>query len=263
MKLNAEAWPELIFNFGPYAILVLFILWVVPRATKRTSELSKAAPKLVRYSALTTLVVSWAVVLVMVGYVLFQWSPVRVYEGALGVLWQSEKIYPLNDNVYVKVGGANVPNRESWKFVLVDRERSLDEKAMLGFTYYWGEQEREYTDYLIPVGLIIDNGINDFNFTRKEPETVFTWTDGQWALARYSEPVNRLAFDWGWQAHAADEEQLKSIAEQLSSPNRVNKAEGRMDMRKLSEEDLKSLKRLSTDESAQHQIELELERRER
>jgi len=35
MDINLEVWPELIFKFGPYAILALFVLWGAPRASKR------------------------------------------------------------------------------------------------------------------------------------------------------------------------------------------------------------------------------------
>jgi len=53
----------------------------------------------------------------MVGFILFKWSPVQVYDGELGVFKRSAKFYALDDNLYVKVEGTEAPNREKWYFL--------------------------------------------------------------------------------------------------------------------------------------------------
>lgn len=261
MDLNIEAWPELIFKFGPYAILILFVLWVVPRTSKNMKDISKTAPKAVRVSASITLFASWAVVLVMVGYVMFQWSPVRVYDGSLGILKQSERIYPLDNNLYVKVEGTEAPGREKWRFVLVDRERDLKKDDTADFTYYWGRADNEYTDYSIPIGVILTGNINDYRLTKKDPEAAYSWSGGGWKLASNVDEPEPLAFNWAWNAYADDK--LQKIAEQLASPNRVVRASARNDMRKLNAQELQQLRDMSNDPNAVHQIELEQQRRER
>lgn len=261
MEIDIASWPELIFRFGPYAILALFVLWVAPRASKRMSDLTKTAPKAVRVSATVTLVASWSVVLIMVAYVLFKWSPVRVYDGSLGVLKQSEQIYPLDENVYVKMEGTQAPGRERWHFVLVDNERNLKKEGKIHFTYYWGRGENEYTDYAIPVAEILDGRNTDFHMTRKTPEAEYTWQEGSWKQASYDVEDRTLAFDWGWNAYADDK--LQKIAEQLASPNRLNRASARQKMRELSTQELEQLKNMSSDPTALHQIELEQQRRNR
>jgi hypothetical protein len=261
MDLNIEAWPEIIFKFGPYAILALFVLWVTPRASKRMQDITKTAPKAVRVSASITLFASWGVVLVMVGYVLFQWSPIRVYDGDLGILKQSERIYPLDSNLYVKVEGTQAPGRERWRFVLVDNERALRDEDMADFTYYWGNGENEYTDYSIPIGEILSGKINDYRFNKKDAEMAYVWSGGEWKLASNEMTPQAVAFDWGWNAYADDK--LQNISEQLASPNRIERAAARSDMRKLDTQDLQQLKEMSNAPSAVHQIELEQQRRER
>jgi hypothetical protein len=263
MELNPETWPELVFNFGPYAILVLFILWVVPRASKRMQNMTETAPKAVRISATMVLIVSWSVVLIMVGYVLFQWSPVRVYSGGLGVLNQSEKIYPLDDNIYIKVEGTPVPKRERWQFVLVDRERALKKEATADFTYYWGEKDDEYTDYFIPISSIVKDKTTEFKFSRKDPEKAYLWSDGQWQEAsRETARPQRYVVNLGWNVFAQDGVDLQELKEQLASPNRVVLARARNQLRQLSSKELEALKTMTVDEKALHQIQLELERRQ-
>lgn len=261
MDIDITTWPELIFKFGPYAILALFVLWVTPRASKRMQEITKTAPKSVRVSATVTLFASWAVVLVMVAYVLFQWSPVQVYDGSLGVLKQSEEVYPLDDNVYVKMEGTQAPGREKWRFVLVDSERNLNQEDKVHFTYYWGTGDDQYTDYSIPVSVILEGKTTDYRLTQKDPEVEYTWKDGEWKAAVDGGGQRPVAFNWSWNAYADDK--LKKLSEKLASPNRVSRAEARKDMRELNAQELNQLKNMSTNPAAQHQIELEQQRRSR
>jgi len=261
MDIDIAAWPELIFKFGPYAILALFVLWVTPRASKRMQNITKTAPKAVRVSATVTLVASWAVVLVMVGYVLFKWSPVRVYDGSLGVLKQSEEVYPLDENVYVKMEGTQAPGREKWRFVLVDSEAHLKKEDKVHFTYYWGKGDEQYTDYSIPVAVILEGKTTDYRLTEKDPEREYTWKDGVWKLAQSGQERRPVAFNWGWNAYADDK--LNTLAKQLASPNRVLRANARMKMRELDSQELQQLKNMSSDPNALHQIELEDKRRTR
>lgn len=261
MDVNLEVWPELIFKFGPYAILALFVLWVAPRASKRMQALTKTAPKAVRISATLTLFASWAVVLVMVGFVLFKWSPVQVYDGELGVFKQSAKIYALDDNLYVKVEGTEAPNREKWHFVLVDRERALKDSDFADFTYFWGKQDHEYTDYSIPLNVILAGEVKDFRFTRTDAEAAYVWQEGNWKVASVVTEQDRIGFNWHWDAHAAAN--LQELAEQLAAPNRVVRAKARKDLRSLSDQELQQMQQSVRDQNASRQIKQEQERRER
>lgn len=259
--INLEVWPELIFKFGPYAILALFVLWVAPRASKRMQNLTKTAPKAVRVSATVTLFASWGVVLVMVGFVLFKWSPVQVYDGELGVLKHTAKIYPLDDNLYVKVEGTQAPNREKWHFVLVDRERALDENEFADFTYYWGHQEHQYTDYSIPLKFILSGEVKNFRFTRRDAEAAYVWSDGDWKVASAVTVQKPIAFNWHWDAHA--DNGLQVIAVELVAPNRVVRAKARKELRGLSDEELKQLLEMSNDAGVSRQVQSEQARRVR
>lgn len=260
-EINLEVWPELIFKFGPYAILALFVLWVAPRASKRMQNITRTAPKAVRVSATATLIASWAVVLVMVAFVLFKWSPVQVYDGELGVLKHTAKIYPLDDNLYVKVEGTQAPNREKWHFVLVDRESALDEAEYADFTYYWGHKDHEYTDYSIPIKIIVAGKVKNFRFTRRDAEAAYVWSGGDWQVASAATIPQPIAINWHWDVYA--EKGLQELAEELISPNRVVRAKARKELRSLSEQDLKQLEEMSNDPNLMRQINSEKARRER
>ena len=195
----------------------------------------------------------------MVGFVLFKWSPVQVFDGELGVLKHTAKIYPLDDNLYVKVEGTQAPNREKWHFVLVDREHALDEGEYADFTYYWGSEEHQYTDYSIPLKTILSGEVKNFRFTRRDAEAAYIWSDGDWKVATAVTEQNSIAFNWRWSAHAA--KGVQEIADELISPNRVVRAKARKEMRGLSEKELNDLREMNNSPALKRQVEAEKARR--
>lgn len=263
MDLNPQAWPELLLEFGPYAILALFILLVIPRSSKRLQQLTNAAPKAVRVTATVTVGISWGVVLMMVAYVLLKWSPVRVYEGQLGILNQSEQVYPLDNNIYVKANGTEAPGRERWQFVLVDKESNIKKEGEASFTYCWDSGANDCTDYIIPVRDIIKNQSSMFKFTKKEPEKAYKWADGHWVVALGSiDSHKRHTLNWGWNAYADDiNAKMERIKKMLASGNRVLRAQGRKELRDLTNEQVQALKNMSSDAEVLRQIQFEQERR--
>lgn len=265
MEFNPQSWPELLLEFGPYAILALFVLWVLPRSSKRMQQMTDSAPRAVQVAATVAVGVSWAVVLLMVAYVLIKWSPLRVYEGQLGVLNQSEQIYPLDDYVYVKAEGVEAPGRQRWQFVLVDTERNIKKDGDANFTYCWGSGERDCTDYIVPVSEIVHDKSPTFRFTKKEPEKAYKWVNGNWQLAwTQPEPRQRNTLHLGWNAYADENPvDLKKLAAKLASANRVRRAQGRKALRGLTDAQLKTLRRITNNAEALRQIEFEQKRRKR
>ena len=140
----------------------------------------------------------------MVGFVLFKWSPIRVYDGDLGVFKQSDKIYALDDNLYIKLEGTELANRFKSHFVLVDRERALKENDLLDFTYQWGTNDEDYTDYSIPLKEILAGKVKDFQFTHSEPGAAYVWSKGNWVAASTIAEQNPVAFNWHWNSYAVD-----------------------------------------------------------
>ncbi|MGD8380257.1 MAG: hypothetical protein PVI37_04700 [Gammaproteobacteria bacterium] len=263
MDVNLQSWPDLLLSYGPYAILALFVLWVVPRSSKRMQAVTENAPPFMQATASAAVVISWVVVLAMVAYVLVKWSPVRVYSGQLGVLKQNEQIYPLDDNIYVKVSGIEIPGRERWQFVLVGKERNINRDGDADFTYYWGDGPNDYTDYIIPIASIVDGAPRKFRFTKKDPEKVYRWENQRWEVA--IGPIHTQSqnlFGPGWTAYAADQPpNLSKIRSELASPNRVLRAEGRKALRSLSDGQLAALKAMADKTVVLHQIRLEERRR--
>jgi hypothetical protein len=264
MEPNLQAWPELLIEYGPYAILALFVLWVIPRSSKKLQTLTTTAPKSVQMAATGAVGVSWVVVLLMVAYVLLKWSPVRVYEGTLGVMDQSEQIYPLDDNIYIKAEGVEAPGRERWQFVLVDEERNIKKDGVATFTYCWDSGSKDCTDYIVPIKDIVDGSISSgLRFTKKDPEKAYKWVDGKWRLALGPLHQHRhYASGLGWNTYAyAGHDDLNKIKKKVASPNRVMRAEGRMELRNLTDQQLVALMHMTKDPEVIRQIRLEQKRR--
>lgn len=266
MDLNLQAWPALLLQFGPYAILALFLLWVIPRSWKRLQELPDTAPSGVRRSAIIAVWASWGVALVMVGYVVFTWSPIRVYQGQLGVQSKGAQIYPVGDNLYVKAQATQAPGRQLWRFALVGHEGNLTKNRDADFFFCWGSGQHDCADYLVPIKSIIGGHVSNFPLSKKDSDGVYRWNKGQWKVAsRVTGGKNRYAFDFGWNAYADTKKAayLKKIGDMLASANRLMRAEGRKKLRALSDGQIKTLKRMTTDPEALRQIELEQKRRKR
>lgn len=264
MELNAEMWPELFLKFGPYAVLALFVLWVIPHTSKRLSGVTNNAPKSVQVCTTIAVGISWAVVLLTVGYIVLKWSPVRVYHGQLGVLNESEKIVPVSDRLYVRARGIMETRQERWEFVLVDREDDVDRAETADFVYFWGEGDDDYNVYSIPVGTIVDRQVKKFSFVPGQPTEFYTWRDDDWQLASSTAAGGQRrehAFDLGWNAHADDADDLERLSQMLDSPNRLVKVEARMELRKLSDEELEMLERTVDDQDSRELIQREQERR--
>ena len=268
MSVNPESWPGLLSDYGPYAILALFVAWVVPSASKRLRQIKQTDPKSVRVAATATLCASWAVVLVMVGYILFTWPPLRVYRGQLGTLKESEQIVPLNHNVYVNidvVSPGDRHQRQVWRFALVDEAQDLRDMQKVTFTYFWGPNGENSADFQIPTTAVLSGQTHDFAITEKEDGAVYTWRDGAWSAASDANPAEPVGFNSSWGSNAyADEisvNDLRQISDRLASPNRLVRAKARADMRTLTTQELGQLRDVTNDQTAIDQIERELQRR--
>lgn len=264
MDINAELWPEMFLKFGPYAVLALFVIWVIPHTSKGLRDLPERAPRSVQVCTSIAVVISWAVVLFMVGYVALKWSPLRVYHGQLGMLHESEKIVPLSDKLYVKAKGLENTNKDRWEFVLVAREGELDNRGTADFVYIWGEKEDDYNVYRIPIVVIVDGQATEFNFVPGEPTEFYKWGDNSWQVV--SSTTTRIqrreyASGLGWNAHAGDTDHIDQLAQKLDSPNRLVKVESRMELRELSDRELEMLDAAVDDEDARELVRRERERR--
>lgn len=264
MAINAEMWPEMLLKFGPYAVLALFVLWVIPHTSKRLRDLPERAPRSVQVCTGIAVVISWTVVLAMVGYIALKWSPVRVYHGQLGMLNEGEKIVPISDKVYVKAKGLEDTSKDRWEFVLVTRDDDLDRKRTADFVYIWGERDDDYNVYRIPIEVIVGGQATEFSFVPGEPTEFYKWGDDNWQVAssaaarvQHREYANGL----GWNVYADDADHLEQLAQELDSPNRLVKIESRMKLRELSDQDLEMLDATIDDQDVRELIRQEWERR--
>lgn len=269
MDMKIEAWPELLMSYGPYAVLILFALVVAPRASARVRDVAANAPKAVRVTTTAVVVGTWSIVLLLVVYILFQWSPVRVYVGNLGVLNSEDKIYPLVDNMYLKVEGTKAPKREKWSFVIVSRQDAFKDGQHIEFSHYWGDSDDDYTDYLLPVSAVQKGSAHDFRLLSSEQRQAgetYTWVENKWSEALLTPvPSTELVINWGWNAYADSpqktRQELQKLVTDLQSVNRVMQANARREVRRLSDEQLQELKEMVEQPKAEQIILKEQERR--
>lgn len=263
---DPQAWVGLLFDFGPYGILALFLLWVLPRATRRMQELTADSPAPTRMASAGTLFASWAVVLTLVGYVVLQWPPERTYTGQLGRLHQSEFVYPISDNVYLRMDEIRGAPRIDWSFALTGNPQEIGAMEAAEFVYRWGDDEDAFMDFAIPTQQVVNGDLQRFPLHRlkdKEPGAVYQWSGDDWSVPSYRDVASApwLELDFGWSAHADDK--LADLAERLADPNRLVRAKARSAMRRLSDRELRELAKLARDDTAKSQVERERQRRHR
>ena len=62
--MDINSWIELLYKYGPYALLVLFVFWVAPKQTKLFLQCKEKDKKLLCGGFA---VASWTVIVVMTG----------------------------------------------------------------------------------------------------------------------------------------------------------------------------------------------------
>lgn len=262
MNWNPEEWPQLIYDFGPYGLLVLMVMIII-WAHKRIPGISDSVPTWKKITAMLAVGMSWSIFALLAGYIVINWPPTKVYEGQLGMLNYSEKICPLDSNLYVKAEGIHGTDKERWSFALVDKGKNENkESGTADFIYFWGKSDNEYTEYMIPIDNIVQGEVKEFDFTMREAEKAYRWEKDQWVVALGpcddQQPFN---LSLTGEAFADEVEDLELLKEKLASSNRLVRAKARKELRILSNEDLQSLKTETEEQKALHQIQLEQERR--
>lgn len=134
--MDINTWIEVIYKYGPYALLVLFVFWVAPKQIKAFKDCAKD-DKGSRVLCGSFAVVSWMVIVLMTGYIFINWSSTEVYTGTLGKYETQDNVefYSVDQDSYVSTAFIS-GTRMEWKFaVLADDSLQNDQQQYVTFTY--------------------------------------------------------------------------------------------------------------------------------
>ncbi len=268
----------LLWDYGPYAVLALFALWLAPRRTQVFMACSDApAAKLKLRVCASIALTCWAVVGVMVWCIYSNWSPSRTFVGTLGVFGQNAEFIPTDGDIYISVDG----NRDQglanliWKYaVVVDRSaKNLGDKQFL-FRYYWKPHSPENNLYALKLSQLEQRSVN-FKADKNDPSKLLWDDDGDPKTLPVPYPV--VASTQAGTSHFADglfistahaEERMldaaraQTLLNALDSSNRFFQAQAQDRLRTLSPTDLQRLlSEPALTSGARQQIDHELQKR--
>ena len=156
--MDPQSWPDLVYTYGPYALLPLLLLWVAPRQTKQFLGCKKDdRVKLVLCGAVA--VACWAAGFVAVGYVVKRWPPKEVYAGDLGIHRDPAKFIPVDPGFFVqRTALRDGAGRSSWGYLVVTDNPAEDRQFL--FTLQWDDDLEHYTDCAMPLSLLKERKID-------------------------------------------------------------------------------------------------------
>ncbi len=123
--MEPKNWVDLLFTYGPYAELALFVLWVAPKQTKLFLACDRSDSAKCRVTG-GIVAACWLVILVMVWFVYSSWPPRTIYTGSLGIHTEDIVFTTTDEYLYVTaipigIGGG----RFEWKYVIVAESGDL------------------------------------------------------------------------------------------------------------------------------------------
>jgi len=261
--MDLSNWVELLFKYGPYAVLALFALWVAPRQTRQFIE-CKARDQGTRYLCGGVAIGSWSIVVLMVAFVYGAWSPRTVYTGSLGTHGDDVQFIPIHREFYISTQ-PRPDGRLTWNYAIV--AELGNENEPYEFTYVWGAGEAEYTDYAIapellkqgPLRLAAGKGdrsvlLYDDDRDPQTPAQPFP------VIARaHTAPKGFSTWMAAYAAEPAGQEWVRA----LDSKNPYFQAQGRSHLRKLSNNELRAAMRTDgLSKRARRSMSKEMKRRE-
>lgn len=243
--MNIEDWPELIMSFGPYAVLVLFALWIAPRQLKICRSLEPGFDK-----SLSGCIAggAWLVVVSMVTYVVVNWTPNRVYDGTIGLLSENMEVIPIPHgkvDIYVKSNDVGTHSKKNiWGYALVTKNR-IDESSCATFNVSWKDENNDYyeVDYEISLSDLITGQHTPISPpSPQHTNDRFVHHNGKWVNNAPCIETHQRSVGFFKTAYASDLSELRNISIQLQSNNKIKRGKARYRLRRLSNKDLHRLK---------------------
>jgi len=239
--MDPTNWVDLLFTYGPYAVLALFGLWIAPRQTKLLLS-SNREDKVAHYLCAGIATGTWLVAAAMVWFIYSSWPPKQVYEGSLGTYDENTQFYPSHPDFFIATSSARGNNRLHWKFAIVTRSGKIGDEEVYTFSR---NLNGVFYDYEIPAKLLKERKLRLFS-RPENPNSLFYDDDGDrstpaveykpvYAATTTTEPSP------GWLDAYAQENQERQVIQQLRSPNPFFRAQGRAKLRRMPPEELPRL----------------------
>ena len=239
--MDPTNWVDLLFTYGPYAVLALFGLWIAPRQTKLLLG-SNREDKVAHYLCAGIAAGTWLVAGAMVWFIYSSWPPKQVYEGSLGSYDESTQFYPSHPDFFIATSSTHGNNRLLWKFAIVTRSGRIDDEPVYTFSR---SVKGVFFDYEIPAKLLKERKLRLFS-RPESPNILFYDDDGDRSTApveykpAFAASVKKDSTP-GWIAAYAQENQERQVIQQLRSPNPFFRAQGRAKLRQMPPEELPGL----------------------
>lgn len=156
--MDPQNWPDLIYTYGPYALLPLLLLWVAPRQTKQFLACKKE-DRVKQALCAAVAVACWAAGFVAAGYVVLHWPPKEVYAGSLGIHKDPAKFIAVSPGFFVqRTALPDGAERSNWDYTVVTDNPAEDSEFR--FTLQWDEHLEHYTDCIMRLSLLKQHKIN-------------------------------------------------------------------------------------------------------
>ncbi len=257
--MNEQGWIKSIFEYGPYAVLVFFALWVGPRQTNLFLKCDRG-DKGARLFTGSIAGGCWMVTVLMAWFIYTNWSSKTVYTGSFGIHKDYIGFISADRNLYIS--SEPVGNRLKWNFAVVADATQQKASEGYAFSLTWGKGDEHYRDYIIS-SEYLKKGYK-FEVAKDDPTLLLYDHDnnpGTPMSPLTSASTESAPGSWG--VAYAQEDKGKDFVEALASPNKHIWAHARKQLREMGDTELKGLLEKHPDlpEIARDRVNEELERR--
>lgn len=129
-------------DYGPYALLALFLLIIAPKHTKRFIE-CQDTDKTKRRLLCTIASANWLVVFVMCTYIYINWSPLTAYQGTLGIHGEETVFYTIDPNSYIATN--EVHDQLEWVFAYISANGAIKKEDQFRFIHEYDGTSKNYS----------------------------------------------------------------------------------------------------------------------
>lgn len=131
------------FNYGPYALAALFLLFLAPKHTKRFIDSQQQDP--VKRNLLCGIAIgNWLVAFLMCFYIYSNWSPTKAYQGSLGVHNEDSSFLTVDPNSYIATKEID-DNHIEWIFAFISPNGVIKKDDQFKFFHHFKEQVTSYS----------------------------------------------------------------------------------------------------------------------
>jgi len=230
----------ILFDYGPYALAALFLLYIAPKHTKRFIDCQLKSKKKQNF-LLAVAVGNWTAAFIMCFYIYTNWSHVVTYQGELGLHSEDSSFSTIGPNSYIASDAPdNDDDKLSWQFAFITSSTISQKDEDFKFSHTYKDTPTKY--YKIPVELLkkgnIEISANQENPSQLRFENGITTPYIMKPIAAYQPPAHPNGF---MSAYAITPAASTKIIKKLSSRNSRFQEIGRWKLRSLNSVELRQL----------------------